>query len=190
MLAVLPEGCTLAVDANGRFTGEEAIAYGDALAAYPLHWYEEPTDPLDYAAIAKLAARYPGALATGENLMSFQDARNLARYGGLREDRDVLQMDPALSYGFTEFRHTLAALHEAGWSATRCVPHGGHQFNLAIAAATPLGGCESYPGIFAPFGGFADGYGIEDGYVRLPDAPGIGLELKAGLGKVLHELAA
>jgi len=190
VLAILPEGCTLAVDANGRFTPAEAIAYGDALKAYPLHWYEEPTDPLDYAALAELAARYPGPLATGENLMSFPDARNLVRYGGLRADRDVLQMDPALSYGFTEFRRTLTALYEAGWSPARCVPHGGHQFNLAIAAAMPLGGCESYPGIFAPFGGFADGYGIEDGYVRLPEEPGIGLELKSSLGKVLQELAA
>lgn len=190
VLGILPEGCSLAVDANGRFALDEAIAYGDGLSAYPLHWYEEPTDPLDYAALAELASRYDGPLATGENLMSFPDARNLLRYGGLRADRDVLQMDPALSYGFTEFRRTITALDAAGWSPTRCVPHGGHQFNLAIAAAMPLGGCESYPGIFAPFGGFADGYDIEDGYVRLPDAPGIGLELKAALGTVLNELVA
>jgi L-alanine-DL-glutamate epimerase-like enolase superfamily enzyme len=190
VLAILPAGCTLAVDANGRFELDEAIRYADALAAYPLHWYEEPTEPLDYLALAELAGRYPGALATGENLMSWPDARNLLRHGGLRPDRDVLQMDPVLSYGFTEFRRTITSLYAAGWTPERCVPHGGHQFNLAIAAAMPLGGCESYPGIFAPFGGFADGYGVEDGHVRLPDAPGIGLELKAALGKVLHELAA
>jgi L-alanine-DL-glutamate epimerase-like enolase superfamily enzyme len=190
VLDILPNGCTLAVDANGRFTLDEAITYGDALRDLPLQWYEEPTDPLDYAALAELARRYPGPLATGENLMSFPDARNLLRYGGLRPDRDVLQMDPALSYGFTEFRQTLAELYAAGWSPQRCVPHGGHQFNLAIAAAIPLGGCESYPGVFAPFGGFADGYPIEDGWVRLPEAPGIGLELKSSLRKILHELVA
>jgi L-alanine-DL-glutamate epimerase-like enolase superfamily enzyme len=188
VLAVLPEGCTVAVDANGRFDTAQAIAYAQALRDYPVHWYEEPTDPLDYAATAAVAEIFPGPLATGENLLSYQDARNLIRYGGLRADRDVLQMDPALSYGFTEFRQTLAALARAGWSPSRCVPHGGHQFNLAIAAAVPLGGCESYPGLFAPFGGFADGYGIEDGYVRLPDVPGIGLELKAGLDQIRYQL--
>jgi L-alanine-DL-glutamate epimerase-like enolase superfamily enzyme len=190
VLGVLPDGCTLAVDANGRFDLEQAIAYGDALSPYPLHWYEEPTDPLDYAALATLAARYEGPLATGENLLSFHEARNLLRYGGLRADRDTLQMDPALSYGLTEFRQTLATLYELGWDPNRCVPHGGHQFNLAIAAAFHLGGCESYPGIFAPFGGFADGYAIEDGYIRTSDAPGIGLELKASLGKLLDEVTA
>jgi L-alanine-DL-glutamate epimerase-like enolase superfamily enzyme len=190
VLSVLPEGCTLAVDANGRFDAAQAIEYGDALAAYPLHWYEEPVDPLDYAATAELAARYPGPLATGENLLSFHEARNLLRYAGLRPDRDTLQMDPALSYGLVEFKRTIAALYEAGWTTRNCVPHGGHQFNLAIASAFHLGGCESYPGIFAPFGGFADGYDIEDGYIRTSDAPGIGLELKASLGKVLHEVSA
>ena len=112
----------------------------------------------------------------------------LLRYAGLRPDRDTLQMDPALSYGLVEFKRTIAALYEAGWTTRNCVPHGGHQFNLSIASAFHLHGCESYPGIFEPFGGFADGYPIEDGSVRLPDAPGIGLELKSSLAPVLRDV--
>jgi L-alanine-DL-glutamate epimerase-like enolase superfamily enzyme len=188
VLDVLPEGCDVAVDANGRFELEEALAYGDALADYPLRWYEEAGDPLDHEALRRLAERYDGPLATGENLMSFQEARNLIRYAGLRPDRDILQMDPALSYGLTEFRRTVAMLFDSGWNPDRCVPHGGHQFNLSIAAAYHLHGCESYPGIFAPFGGFADDCTVEDGYVGLPDAPGIGLERKASLAPVLASL--
>jgi D(-)-tartrate dehydratase len=188
VLDVLPEGCDLAVDANARFDLDEALAYGDALSAYPLRWYEEGGDPLDHEALARLAERYEGPLATGENLMSFQDARNLIRYGGLRPDRDILQFDPALCYGLTEFRRIVAMLDAAGWSRDRCVPHGGHQFNLAVVSAFHLGGCESYPTMFAPFGGFADGCPVEDGYVRLPDAPGIGLERKASLGPVLADV--
>ena len=69
-------------------------------------------------------------------------------------------MDPALSYGLTEFRRIVAMLFDSGWNPDRCVPHGGHQFNLSIASAFHLHGCESYPGIFEPFGGFADGYPI------------------------------
>jgi L-alanine-DL-glutamate epimerase-like enolase superfamily enzyme len=190
VLDVLPEGCDLAVDANGRFDLDEALAYADALAAYPLRWYEEAGDPLDYEALRLLAERYDGPLATGENLLSFQEARNLIRYGGLRPDRDILQMDPALSYGLTEFRHVVAMLFDSGWNPNRCVPHGGHQFNLSIASAFHLHGCESYPGIFEPFGGFADNHPIEDGYVRLPDAPGIGLEQKASLLPVLKDVLA
>jgi D(-)-tartrate dehydratase len=190
VLDVLPEGCDLAVDANGRFDLEQSFAYADALSAFPLHWYEEAGDPLDYEALRLLAERYEGPLATGENLLSFHEARNLIRYGGLRPDRDILQMDPALSYGLTEFRRIVAMLFDSGWNPDRCVPHGGHQFNLSIASAFHLHGCESYPGIFEPFGGFADGYPIDDGYVRLPDAPGIGLELKASLAPVLKDVLA
>jgi L-alanine-DL-glutamate epimerase-like enolase superfamily enzyme len=76
---------------------------------------------------------------------------------------------------------TLAVLPEGGFSSRNCIPHGGHQMSLNIAAGLHLGGNESYPGVFAPFGGFADGIRVEDGYVRLPDAPGIGFEAKADL---------
>jgi len=188
VLKVLPEGCTLAVDANGRFETDEAIEYGKALSNYELHWYEEPVDPLDFAATAELASVYPARLATGENLMSWQDSRNLLRYGGLRPGLDILQMDPALSYGLTEYRKTLATLKLEGWSPESCVPHGGHQFNLAIAAAVGLGGIESYPGIFAPFGGLADAQDVEDSYVSMIDAPGIGLEAKSSMKPLLDQL--
>jgi L-alanine-DL-glutamate epimerase-like enolase superfamily enzyme len=189
VLAVVGDGANLAVDANGRFTLDEAIAYADALAPYGLRWYEEPLDPLDYAAHATLAERYAPPLATGENLFSMQDARNLIRHAGLRPDRDVLQFDPALSYGLVEYLRTLDMLKHHGWSAGRCVPHGGHQFALNIAVGLGLGGNESYPDVFAPFGGFADDCTVENSLVRLPDLPGIGFEAKAALYRIMRPLA-
>jgi L-alanine-DL-glutamate epimerase-like enolase superfamily enzyme len=179
----------LAVDANGRFDLDTAVAYARALAPYGLRWYEEAGDPLDYDLQAKLASHYPGPMATGENLFSVQDARNLIRYAGLRPDRDVLQFDCALSYGLVEYLRILAMLKEHGWSPTRCIPHGGHQMSLNIAAGLGLGGNESYPGIFQPFGGFADGIPVEDSYVRLPETPGIGFEAKSELFSVMKALA-
>ena len=124
---------------------------------YDLFWYEEAGDPLDYALQAELARHYAGPMATGENLFSMQDARNLIRYGGMRPDRDWLQFDCALSYGLVEYLRTLAMLKEYGWSAGRCIPHGGHQMSLAIAAGLGLGGNECYPDLFQPYGGFPDG---------------------------------
>jgi hypothetical protein len=84
----------------------------------------------------------------------------------------------------------LEMLQQYGWSATRCIPHGGHQMSLNVAAGMGLGGNESYPGIFQPFGGFADGLAVEDSFVRLPDIPGIGFEAKAGLCRLMRALAA
>ena len=189
VLKILKRGDQLAVDANGRFDLETAIAYAHALEPYKLRWYEEAGDPLDYELQAKLAGHYQGPMATGENLFSVQDARNLIRYAGMRSDRDVLQFDCALGYGLVEYLRILDMLKEYGWSASRCIPHGGHQLSLHIAAGLGLGGNESYPGIFQPFGGFADDTPIENSYVTLSDVPGIGFESKKELFRLLKTLS-
>ena len=188
VLKILKSPDQLAVDANGRFDLPTAIEYARALAPYKLRWYEEPGDPLDYELQAKLSSHYPGSMATGENLFSLQDARNLIRYAGMRPDRDVLQFDCALSYGLVEYLRILQMLIDYGWSSRRCIPHGGHQMSLNIAAGLGLGGNESYPGIFQPFGGFADGIPVEDSYVRLPEIPGIGFEAKTELFRLMETL--
>jgi len=179
----------LAVDANGRFDLETGIAYAKMLREYPLFWYEEVGDPLDYSLQAALSEFYPGPMATGENLFSHQDARNLLRYGGLRPDRDYLQFDCALSYGLVEYLRTLDVLEQFGWSPSRCVPHGGHQMSLNIAAGLGLGGNESYPDLFQPYGGFPDSVKVEDGHIIMPELPGIGFEGKSDLIKEMRALA-
>lgn len=189
ILSILPAGCKLAVDANGRFDLPTAIEYAKALSQYDLFWYEEAGDPLDYALQAELANHYEGAMATGENLFSMQDARNLIRYGGMRPDRDWLQFDCALSYGLVEYLRTLEMLKAHGWSATRCIPHGGHQMSLNIAAGLGLGGNESYPDLFQPYGGFADGVKVVDSVIEMPELPGIGFEGKADLIAEMRALA-
>lgn len=179
----------LAVDANGRFDLDTAIAYAKMLRDYPLFWYEEAGDPLDYHLQATLAEYYPGAMATGENLFSHQDARNLIRYGAMRADRDYLQFDCALSYGLVEYERTLEVLKTFGWSPRRCIPHGGHQMSLNIAAGLGLGGNESYPDLFQPYGGFPDGVKVIDGHITMPELPGIGFEGKADLYAEMVALA-
>ena len=188
VLKILKSSDQLAVDANGRFDLENAIAYARALAPYRLRWFEEPGDPLDFELQARVVNHYAGAMATGENLFSMQDARNLIRYAQVRPDRDILQFDCALSYGLVEYLRILGMLKDYGWSPIRCIPHGGHQMSLNIAAGLGLGGNESYPGVFQPFGGFADGIPVKDGYVKLPEIPGIGFEAKGELFLVMKAL--
>ncbi|MDE2006020.1 MAG: mandelate racemase/muconate lactonizing enzyme family protein [Rhodospirillales bacterium] len=190
VLAEIGRDARLAVDANGRFDLDTAIAYAKMLRDYPLFWYEEAGDPLDYRLQAALAEFYPGPMATGENLFSHQDARNLIRHGGMRPDRDWLQFDCALSYGLCEYQRTLKMLSDHGWSWSRCIPHGGHQMSLMIAAGLGLGGNESYPEVFQPYGGFPDGVRVEQGHVTLPELPGIGFEHKSDLFVEMRALAA
>ncbi|MCH9806278.1 MAG: mandelate racemase [Alphaproteobacteria bacterium] len=181
VIDVVGKGKYLAVDANGRFGLDTALAYARAMEPYGLFWFEEAGDPLDYHLNATLCEHYSGPVATGENLFSHHDGRNLLRYGGMRPDRDWIQLDPALSYGLSEYLRFLEVVDSHGWSRRRLIPHGGHQLALNIAAGLQLGGSESYPGVFQPYGGFADNIKIRDGYVTLPDDPGIGVELKPNM---------
>ena len=190
VLSVLQDGQRLCVDANGRFDLDTAIAYAKALSRYDLFWYEEPGDPLDFELQATLRSYYRNPMATGENLFSMQDARNLIRYGGMRPDRDWLQFDCALSYGLVEYLRTLDMLREHGWSPSRCIPHGGHQMSLNIAGGLGLGGNESYPDLFQPFGGFPDGVKVENGFIAMPDLAGIGFEGKADLYSQMRKLSS
>ena len=171
----------VAVDANGRFDLPEALEYAAALAPYRLRWFEEPGDPLDFSLHAVVAEAYEPPIATGENLFSSSDVRNLTRYGGLRPDRDVVQMDPVLSYGVVEYAEMLRVLQTHGWSPRRAIPHGGHQLALHVASGLKLGGNESYPGVFEPFGGFADDVPVIDGRVAVADLPGVGFEANSAL---------
>jgi L-alanine-DL-glutamate epimerase-like enolase superfamily enzyme len=189
-LAIAGDGSQLAVDANGRFGLADALRYARALEPLRLRWFEEAGDPLDYALNADLAGAYSGPVATGENLFSGPDAANLARFGGMRAGKDIFQMDPGLSYGLTEYAGMLAALKAHGFDRTQCWPHGGHLINLHAVVGLGLGGCEAYPGVFQPFGGYPPECRIEDGRVWPTDAPGFGLEQKRELGPSLGALSA
>ncbi len=188
VLSVLGPNDRLAVDANGKFNLKIATEYAKELSNYNLFWYEEPGDPLDYFLHSEISSIYKFPLATGENLFSVQDALNLIRYGGMRKDIDWLQFDCALSYGLVEYLRILDMIKQHGWSENRCIPHGGHQMSLAIASGLGLGGNESYPDLFQPFGGFPDGTLVENGFVNLPEIPGIGFEGKSELYKEFKKL--
>jgi L-alanine-DL-glutamate epimerase-like enolase superfamily enzyme len=188
VLSLLPGGDHLAVDAMNRYTPESAIQVAKALTPYSLRWFEDMCDPLDFAAHAQIARVYEPPLAAGEALFSLVDARNLLRYGGLRPDRDVLLFDPVHCYGLSEYLRMVAMLEGHGWSRASCQPHGGHLFSLHIAAALGLGGSEANPHNFQPFGGFADGAVVEEGYMHPPEAPGVGFETRSRLYKVFRSL--
>jgi len=187
-LSIAGAGTNLAVDANGRFGLDQAIEYGQAMQPYALRWYEEAGDPLDYDLNRQLADAYTGPLATGENLFSRQDVKNLVMYAGMRPSLDIFQMDPGLSYGITEYAAMLTELKKNGYDRTFAYPHGGQLMGFHVVAGLGLGGCEVYPGVFQPMGGFQDGAVIENGMATIPDTPGFGFERKANLAVQFAEL--
>lgn len=187
-IALLGGGSYLAVDANAGLSPDRTREYAKALAPYGLRWFEEPTDPADFSLLAEMVGYYPGAIGTGENLFSTQDIRNLVLFGGLRSDRDILQIDVPQSYGIVQFSRTLEMLKSLGWTRASIFPHGGNLMTLAVVAGFGLGGCEAYPGVFGVFAGFADDSKVEAGVLRLSDRPGIGFEGQNALYSLMRSI--
>jgi D(-)-tartrate dehydratase len=176
VLAVLEAGMSLAVDGNATFDRDSAIAYLNALAPYPLAWIEEPVHPLDFDLHRDIAAHARLPLATGENLFSRDDARNLLRYAGMRTDRDFLQFDISLSYGIVEYLRILDDLDDYGWRRESCAPHAGHLLAMQSVAGLGLGLAEVAMDTATLFGKLTADIPVSDGIATLPDAPGVGFE--------------
>jgi D(-)-tartrate dehydratase len=99
-------------------------------------------------------------------------------------------VDPPQAYGIVQYARTLAMLDRHKWPRSGLFPHGGNQMSLHVAGGFGLGGAESYPGVFGAFAGFADDAKLENGYLKLPDRPGIGFEGQEALYKIMRDLAA
>jgi L-alanine-DL-glutamate epimerase-like enolase superfamily enzyme len=187
-LKVVGGGQNLAVDANAGLSPERSLAYAKALQPFNLRWFEEPTDPLDFALLAEITDIYSSPIGTGENLFSTQDIRNLVHFGGLRKDHDIIQIDVPQSYGIVQFSRTVKMLEDRGWGRHSIFPHGGNLMTLAIVAGFGLGGCEAYPDTFGVFAGFADDSQVTDGKINLSDRPGIGFEGQNALYDVMKKI--
>lgn len=189
-LEICGDSSRLAVDANGRFNLKQALTFARAIEPYKLRWFEEIGDPLDFALNHEISKAYPGPIATGENLFSVADVRNLLNFGGMRPGLDVFQMDAGLSYGLTEFAGMITLLEEFGFDRNASLPHGGHLINLHIVSGLNLGGGEVYASVFKPFGGYSPDCTIENGAVAPGQLPGFGLEGKPELKPWIDTLSA
>lgn len=179
----------LAVDLNGCLAPGRATEWFEAMAPFELAWIEEPAPPLDYELLARYAAMTPAPLATGENLFSFDDARNLLRYGGLRAGRDLVQVDPLLAYGVGEYVRIVEAFERASWTRRAFLPHAGHLFAAHCVAGLGLRAAEAAPDASLPYGGWWSGAHVADGTMAIPERPGVGFEAKPNLFALLAPLA-
>ena len=182
-------GGRLAVDVNCICsTSGEVQAMADAYAPYGLAWIEEPGHPHDFDLLATLADHYDGAIATGENLFSVSETKNLMRYGGLRSDKDLIQVDPALSYGVVEYANIVRLAEAMDWPRSQIVPHAGHLLAFHTVAGLKLGAHEIAARPDFLLGGLQEGVTVDDGYAALPETPGVGFETHQKLWQVLSEL--
>ncbi len=168
---------------HGQFTPSGAIRLGQALEPYSPLWYEEPIPPdnlLDFAQVAQ-AVRIP--LATGERMTTKAEFGTLLRSGGA----SILQPALGRSGGILETKK-IAALAEA--FGAQVAPHlyaGPVEWaaNIQLAATLPnlllvetiqTGGEFHLPLI-------RHSLRVEDGYIPVPTAPGLGIDFDEALAR-------
>lgn len=166
---------------HGQFTTSGAIRLGQALEPYSPLWYEEPIppdNPLEFAQVAN-AVRIP--IATGERLCTKAEFATLLRTGGVK----ILQ--PALGRvgGIWEAKK-LAILAEP--FNAEMAPHlyaGPVEWAANVHLGTSIPNLLMCETIETPF--HADLIGnaitVEGGYIRAPDAPGLGITLNEDLAR-------
>lgn len=168
---------TLAADANGQWSHDEALRRLEALAPYGLDYVEQPIPPGDWDAVARLAEASPIPIMLDEGLGSPEDVATLGGFGGRVYGHLKLVKLGGIAPTLAAARH----LTEAG------VPFMVGQMNeggAATAAALHVA-CASRPAFAELYGadGLIDdpcvGVTYGEGGVRVPGGPGLGIDFDA-----------
>ena len=171
-----PDGDVL-VDGSHRYTLETAERLGHFLAEQKVFWFEEPFPPEDIDSYAALRGRISVPLAAGENDFGVQGFRELVRANAL----DILQPDACRAGGVTE---SIRVGRLAAKANLRIAPHTWSDAvalvaNAHIVAALPNAITVEVDQSGNPFIEelLSEPLRIEDGLLRLPEAPGLGIDL-------------
>ncbi|WP_229123078.1 galactonate dehydratase [Halapricum desulfuricans] len=175
------EEIDLVVDFSGRVTIGAAKRLAAALDEYNPMFYEEPVRPAHFEALPKIEAHATTPLGTGERLYSrwaFQD---------VIEGRlvDVIQPDPSSAGGISEVKKIANAAETADISVSLHSPFGPIAFAAclqmdmvvpnALAQGQDLEIHDPEDNDLLRYLRDPTVFGFEDGNVRAPDEPGLGI---------------
>ena len=165
------------VDGSHRYEEETAVRFGAILADAGAAWFEEPFPPEDIDRYISLRRRLKVPLAAGENEFGVQGFRELLRAGAI----DIVQADACRTGGISE---VLRVARMAGDLGLRVAPHTWSDAvaliaNAHVVAAIPNGLTVEVDQTGNPFIEelLSEPLRLEDGYLQLGDAPGLGISL-------------
>jgi L-alanine-DL-glutamate epimerase-like enolase superfamily enzyme len=168
----------MSIDCHWSFDARDAVRLAEALAPLKLLWLEDPTPPKNFAAMKFVTDHSPLAIATGENLYTKYEFRELTqehgcdilhvdvpKVGGLREfqriaDMGDLEFIPVAIHNVASPVGTLACAHVAA-TVPDFLAVEWHSVDVAWWADTVQ----------------HDGPMIDNGFITLSDRPGLGVEL-------------
>jgi L-alanine-DL-glutamate epimerase-like enolase superfamily enzyme len=159
----------LMVDANMKWTADEAIRASHALAPYNLVWIEEPTIPDDVAGYSRILREGGQPIAGGENLHTLYEFKQAITSGAL----SFPEPDVTNCGGYTVFRKicSLAEAHNLPVTS-----HGVHDLTVHALAAAPNRTYMEIHG-YSLNAYLANPLRIVDGFATAPERPGHGVEL-------------
>ena len=174
MREFLGEGFPLMVDANMKWTADEAIRAARAFAPYDLAWLEEPIIPDDVAGHVRVVREGGLPVATGENFRTLWEFKQMIASGGVTfPEPDVTNCG-----GITPF---IKVAHLAEAFNLPVTTHGAHDITVHLLCAVPNRSYLEAHG-FGLDRYIAEPLRIEDGFALCPDRPGHGIEFDwAGL---------
>lgn len=167
----------LLIDINTGFDRETALARGKEYTEFNPFWYEEPLSPLDAEGHALLRRELPLKISTGENLYTTHGFEPLWRH----QSCDYVMPDILRCGGLEQTRQICRTAVEHNVIPTP------HNFSSGVGLAATLHLMAAEPDIqlleFDPTGTaiyeemFVEPLVVEDGYVHVPEEPGLGVKL-------------
>jgi L-alanine-DL-glutamate epimerase-like enolase superfamily enzyme len=172
---VLGDGVRLYGDANQAWTLDEALAIAPALRDAGVEWLEEPLAGDYPGELAQLRRRGGLPLATGENLYGAAAFVPYLEQGSV----DIVQPDLSKVGGPTEYLRVAALAADGGTTVNP------HLYNGAVATAATLQVAAAVPATTAVewdvranrLREAVDHLLTDHGTVRVPDRPGLGVDL-------------
>ncbi len=167
------------VDVNGAYSVHHAIEIGRQLEDLGVFHFEEPVHIRNLNGLALIADALDMPVAAGENAFTRWDHLRLVREGR----PDIVQPDVVKVGGITEFLRIEAVLTA-------------HDATMTIHNTQPYGSTAAHAHLIAPSNNFPYAqeynieivgirdrdsildtpYEVEDGFIRIPEGPGLGLD--------------
>lgn len=167
MREFLGDGFPLMVDANMKWTADEAIKRARGFQPFDLVWLEEPTIPDDVAGHVRIVRDGGVPIATGENMRTLWEFQTMIAAGGVTyPEPDVTNCG-----GITSF---MKIAHLAEAFNLPVTSHGAHDVTVHLLAACPNRSYLEAHG-FGLDRFIAEPLTIQDGNAIAPLRPGHGI---------------
>ncbi len=168
----------LLIEVHRRLAPSHAIRVGQMMEEFKPFWYEEPVPAENVPALAEVRERVNIPVVTGETLYTKAAFREVFE----RRAADIINPDVCNCGGILELKE-IAAMAEPYYVAVS--PHNYNSTSIGLAATVQVAACLPNFIITEYFVNFAEvsdaisvsPMKVENGYIAIPDTPGLGLEL-------------